>query len=88
MGTQTTAKEAPVCLFRCTLPEFGAPDMLGGGEKQATVMDTPSPGLWKLVNQGPAEETSVWGWGGKGGGYLVRSQVEGPWDGLSVCVEL
>lgn len=66
MDTQTTAKETPVCLFRCTLPECGAPDTLGGGEKQVTVMDRPSPGLWKLVSQGPEEETSAWGWGGKG----------------------
>lgn len=50
MGTQTTAKETPVCLFRCTLPECGAPDTLGGGEKQVTAMDRPSPGLWKLVS--------------------------------------
>lgn len=69
-GTQTTAKEAPVCLFRRTLPEFGAPAMLGGSEKQATVMDTSSPGLWKLVSQGPEEETSAWGWGGEGGRLL------------------
>lgn len=41
--------------------------MLGRGEKQAAVMDTPSPGPWKLVSQGPEEETSACGWGGKGG---------------------
>lgn len=33
-------------------------------------MDTPSPGLWKLVSQGPEEETSAWGWGGEGGRLL------------------
>lgn len=67
MGAQTTAKEPLVCFFGCTLPEFGAPVTLGGGEKQAAVMDTPSPGPWKLVRQGPEEETSACGWGGKGG---------------------